>query len=106
MGRVSQSMQEAAVVTNINETAENTKWPLETPRPEAPKTRTHSLFTCSRQYQYVLQTNALYLFLPLLGVVHKGHNVLSHCMYKVVHLLANLGWVDLDLECSNVLLGQ
>ena len=54
----------------------------------------------------VLQTNALYFFLPLLGVVHKGHNVLSHCMYKVVHLLANLGWVDLDLECSNVLLGQ
>ena len=27
-------------------------------------------------------------------------------VYRVDHLLANLGWVDLDLECSNVLLGQ
>ena len=26
--------------------------------------------------------------------------------YRVAHLLANMGWVDLDLECFNVLLGQ
>ena len=44
MGRVSQSMQEAAVVTNINETAENTKWPLETPRPKAPDKDTFVIY--------------------------------------------------------------
>ena len=26
--------------------------------------------------------------------------------YRVTHLVANLGWVDLDLECSTILLGQ
>ena len=26
--------------------------------------------------------------------------------YRVAHLLANLGWVDLDLRCSTILLGQ
>ena len=24
-------------------------------------------------------------------------------LYRVTHLLANLGWVDLDLECSTIL---
>ena len=27
-------------------------------------------------------------------------------LYRVTHLVANLGWVDLDLGCSNILLGQ
>ena len=27
-------------------------------------------------------------------------------MYRVGHLLAYLGWVDLDLECSTSMLGQ
>ena len=27
-------------------------------------------------------------------------------LYRVGHLLAELGWVDLDLECSTILLGQ
>ena len=26
--------------------------------------------------------------------------------YRVKHLLADLGWVDLDLECSTFMLGQ
>ena len=26
--------------------------------------------------------------------------------YRVGHLLADLGWVDLDLECSTIMLGQ
>ena len=26
--------------------------------------------------------------------------------YREFHLLANLGWVDLDLECFTILLGQ
>ena len=26
--------------------------------------------------------------------------------YRVTHLVANLGWVDLDLGCSTILLGQ
>ena len=26
--------------------------------------------------------------------------------YRVTHLVANLGWVDLDLGCSAILLGQ
>ena len=29
-----------------------------------------------------------------------------HLLYREVHLLANLGLVDLHFECSNVLLGQ
>ena len=33
-------------------------------------------------------------------------NVENGDIYRVDHLLTNLGWVDLDLECSNVLLGQ
>ena len=28
------------------------------------------------------------------------------CLYRVGHLLADLGWVDLDLECSIILPGQ
>ena len=27
-------------------------------------------------------------------------------LYRVTHLVANLGWVDLDLGCSTILLGQ
>ena len=27
-------------------------------------------------------------------------------MYRVTHLVANLGWVDFDLGCSTILLGQ
>ena len=27
-------------------------------------------------------------------------------MYRVGHLLADLGWVDLDLDCSTIMLGQ
>ena len=27
-------------------------------------------------------------------------------LYRVGHLLAELGWVDLDLECSTIMLGQ
>ena len=27
-------------------------------------------------------------------------------IYREFHLLANLGWVDLDLGCSTILLGQ
>ena len=30
----------------------------------------------------------------------------GHECYRVGHLLADLGWVDLDLECSTILLGQ
>ena len=33
----------------------------------------------------------------------------THCFnpnYRVGHLLADLGWVDLDLECSIILPGQ
>ena len=26
--------------------------------------------------------------------------------YRVTHLVANLGWVDFDLGCSTILLGQ
>ena len=28
------------------------------------------------------------------------------CVYRVGHLVVQLGWVDLDLECSTILLGQ
>ena len=31
---------------------------------------------------------------------------LSRKEYRVTHLVANLGWVDFDLGCSTVLLGQ
>ena len=27
-------------------------------------------------------------------------------LYRVGHLLADLGWVDLDLKCSTIMLGQ
>ena len=27
-------------------------------------------------------------------------------LYRVGHLLADLGWFDLDLECSTIVLGQ
>ena len=27
-------------------------------------------------------------------------------VYRVRHLVANLGWVDFDLGCSTILLGQ
>ena len=32
-----------------------------------------------------------------------GHRLL---LYRVTHLVANLGWVDFDLGCSTILLGQ
>ena len=31
---------------------------------------------------------------------------LIQILYRVGHLLADLGWVDLDLECSTILPGQ
>ena len=30
----------------------------------------------------------------------------SPTLYREFHLVANLGWVDLDLGCSTMLLGQ
>ena len=32
------------------------------------------------------------------------HHAHDHCKYRVTHLLANLGWVDLDFDCSTVCL--
>ena len=32
------------------------------------------------------------------------HHAYDHCKYRVTHLLANLGWVDLDFDCSTVCL--
>ena len=32
--------------------------------------------------------------------------VFKENQYRVTHLLANLGWIDLDLGCSTTLLGQ
>ena len=41
---------------------------------------------------------------------HEGGKGLTLCstrlVYRVGHLLADLGWVDLDLECSLILPGQ
>ena len=34
--------------------------------------------------------------------LHPGYN----SVYRVTSLVANLGWVDLDLGCSTTLLGQ
>ena len=33
-------------------------------------------------------------------------SLLRFYLYRVGHLLADLGWVDLDLECSTIMLGQ
>ena len=30
----------------------------------------------------------------------------QHIKYRVTHQVANLGWVDLDLGCSTILVGQ
>ena len=30
----------------------------------------------------------------------------GHITYRVIHLPLDLGWVDLDLGCSTILLGQ
>ena len=35
-----------------------------------------------------------------------GFSMMEQVIYRVAHLLANLGWVDFDLECSTILLGQ
>ena len=47
------------------------------------------------------------------SVIPRTRSLVSHTMnynelhmYRVIHLLANLGWVYLDLGCSTVLLGQ
>ena len=37
-------------------------------------------------------------------ITQKVH-LISH-LYRVGHLLADLGWVDLDLECSTIMLRQ
>ena len=31
---------------------------------------------------------------------------MQYNVYRVAHLVANLGWIDLDLGCSTILLGQ
>ena len=37
---------------------------------------------------------------------HKAHGFVRHTNYRVTHLVANLVWVELDLGCSTILLGQ
>ena len=47
-----------------------------------------------------------------LETVKLSHNkgwssvMLRGSQYRVGHLLADLGWVDLDLACSTIMLGQ
>ena len=43
---------------------------------------------------------------PLTGIILSCSTTLPRVMYRVGHLFADLGWVDLDLECFTIMLGQ
>ena len=41
-----------------------------------------------------------------LAAIPIGEQVISNRLYRVVHLVGKMGWVDFDLRCSNILLSQ